>query len=83
MSKKNPTRPERWAAAAAKTNEGLTDLLAIQREYQDWQDNQPDSLDMEPVSEKLDAVCNINLKGVQSMVQEAIDADLPLGFGRD
>ncbi len=83
MAKKNPTRPERWADAVALADEGLEALLVLQSEYQDWQDNLPESFDMEPVGERLDAVVSLDLKEAMATVQEATLISLPLGFGRD
>ena len=62
------SRPQRWAAAV----ETLRDLQA---EYQEWFDNLPDALHDSPVAEKLEEVCALDL--------DALDIDLPRGFGRD
>ena len=77
------SRSKRWAAAAAKADEGLSELVDLQAEFQDWRDNLPENLESSPVAEKLDAVCDLELDDVHSTIQEAMDADLPLGFGRD
>ena len=80
---KNPTRPERWAEALAMAKQGVTDLLELQSEYQEWQDNLPESFDMEPVGERLEAVVGLELGMVESILQKCGEISLPLGFGRD
>jgi hypothetical protein len=62
------TRPQRWAEAIAT-------LQALQAEYQEWLDNLPESLQDTALAEKLQEVCELDL--------EALDLDLPRGFGRD
>ena len=63
------TRPQRWADAVAT-------LRALQEEYQAWLDNLPESLQDSVLSEKLQAVCDLDLDELERV-------DLPLGFGRD
>ena len=77
------SRTKRWAAAAAKADEGLSELIELQGEFQDWLDNLPENLGESPVGTKLEEVCEIDLEECQSVVQEAEGLDLPLGFGRD
>ena len=80
---KQPTRPERWAEALATAKQGVSDLLELQTEYQDWQDNMPESFDMETVGERLEAVVGLDLGTAESILQKAGELALPLGFGRD
>jgi hypothetical protein len=80
---KNLTRPERWALALAMAKQGVDELLELQSEYQDWQDNLPESFDMEPVGERLEAVVGLDLEGAENILKKAGEIDLPLGFGRD
>ena len=69
---KRPTdrrsRPQQWAEAVAT-------LQRLQWEYQEWLDNLPESLQDTPLAEKLQEVCELDL--------EALDIDVPRGFGRD
>jgi hypothetical protein len=62
------SRPERWRDA-------VETLRALQEEYQAWLDNLPESLQSSALAEKLEEVCTLDL--------DALDIDLPRGFGRD
>jgi len=62
------SRPQRWA-------EAVETLRELQAEYQDWLDNLPESLQASALAEKLEDVCSVDI--------DALDVELPLGFGRD
>lgn len=62
------SRPERWRGA-------VETLRVLQEEYQAWVDNLPESLQGSTLAEKLEEVCTLDL--------DALDIDLPRGFGRD
>ena len=62
------TRPARWAAA-------LAELRALQAEYEAWHENLPEALDESRTAELLEGVLDVDL--------DALDVDLPRGFGRD
>lgn len=62
------SRPARWAAA-------LAELRTLQAEYQDWRDQLPKPLAESRTAELLDEVCDVDLN--------ALDLELPRGFGRD
>lgn len=93
--KRPPSRSQRWSDAASKAVAACADLEAaleelkeIQGEFSDWKDNLPENLASSALGEKLETVCGIDLEGcdvseIQSVVEEAEGADLPLGFGRD
>ena len=49
------SRAQRWMAA-------VEELRALQEEYQGWLDNLPDSFHDTALGEKLEAVCNLDLK---------------------
>ena len=61
-------RPARWAAA-------LAELRTLQAEYQAWQANLPTALAGSRTAELIDEVCEVNI--------DALDVELPRGFGRD
>ena len=61
-------RPARWAAA-------LAELRALQAEYETWRDQMPESLADSKTAELLEGVLDVDL--------DAVDVDLPRGFGRD
>ena len=61
-------RPSRWVAA-------LAELRTLQAEYQAWRDGLPESLADSRTAELLDGVCDVDL--------DALDVELPRGFGRD
>jgi hypothetical protein len=50
-------------------------LRELQEEYQAWLDNLPESLQGSTLAERLEEVCALDL--------DALDIDLPRGFGRD
>ena len=61
-------RPARWVAA-------LAELRTLQAEYQAWRDGLPESLADSRTAELLEGVCDVDL--------DALDVELPRGFGRD
>ena len=61
-------RPARWAAA-------LAELRILQDEYETWRDGLPESL--------ADSRTAVLLEGVLDVDLDALDVDLPRGFGRD
>ncbi|MCY4026883.1 MAG: hypothetical protein OXH75_11305 [Acidobacteria bacterium] len=61
-------RPARWAAA-------LAELRTLQGEYEAWRDGLPESLADSRTAELLEGVCDVDL--------DAVDVELPRGFGRD
>ena len=61
-------RPARWAAA-------LAELRTLQEEYQTWREGMPEALEGSRTAEMLDDVLDVDL--------EALDGDLPRGYGRD
>jgi len=75
MTKREPSRPQRWAQAIERAREALDhltnakddvetsvrDLAYIQAEYQEWRDNLPANLEGGVLAEKLDAVCQLEL----------------------
>lgn len=94
---KKMSRPQLWAQAAARADgalgealEALQELVDLRSGYEEWKDNLPENLQQSPLGEKLEAVCDLDLdqlysevEQAQSIVQEACEVDLPLGFGRD
>ena len=62
------TRPQQWADAVDK-------LRTLQAEYEAWRDGLPESLAESRTAELLEGVCDVYL--------DALDVDLPRGFGRD
>ena len=62
------SRPRRWADAVAQ-------LRALQAEYETWRDQLPESLAESRTAELLEGVCDVDL--------DALDVELPRGFGRD
>ena len=61
-------RPARWVAA-------LAELRTLQAEYQAWRDQLPESLADSRTAELLEQVGDVDL--------DALDVELPRGFGRD
>ncbi len=65
---RTPPRPRRWAAA-------LAELRTLQAEYEAWRDQLPESLADARTAELVEGVCDVDL--------DALDVELPRGFGRD
>jgi hypothetical protein len=75
--------------------DALLNLRDVRDEYQEWYDNLPENLQDSSVGEKLQIIIDIDLEpdlpdledpdfdSAESAAQECLDADLPLGFGRD
>ena len=80
---KMKSRVQRWAEAAQKATEGLDELVELQGEYLMWEENLPENLKESALGEKLVAVLEYDLESALYTANEAADADLPLGFGRD
>ena len=77
------SRLDRWSAACSRANDALQELVDLRSEYQKWRDNLPENLQSSPVEEKLEAVCDLDLEGAKSIVEEAQGLELPRGFGKD
>jgi hypothetical protein len=80
---KPKSRGQRWTEAASNAAAALSDLQDIQSEFQDWLDNLPENLHGSALGEKLQTVCDIDISSALDAANEAENADLPLGFGRD
>ncbi|MCY4030091.1 MAG: hypothetical protein OXH75_27750 [Acidobacteria bacterium] len=65
---KDRPRPKRWSAAVAE-------LRALQAEYEAWRNQLPESLADSRTAELLEGVCGVDL--------DALNVQLPRGFGRD
>lgn len=90
---------EELGTAVEEVEAKLEDLRSVREdEYQGWSDNLPEGLQQSPVGEKLTALLEIDLdlsmpevpeleeldfSDIENAAQEILDADLPLGFGRD
>ena len=61
-------RPARWTAAVAE-------LRQLQAEYEAWRDGLPEGLADSKTGQLLEGVCEVDL--------DALDVELPRGFGRD
>lgn len=91
------SRAKRWAGACAKAAQALdaaaaalAELREVQEEYEGWRDNMPEGLQGSPTGEKLEAVCDLDIEGqvsaveeAKGVVEEAEATDLPLGWGKD
>lgn len=77
------SRADRWADACGTAREGLEELAGLKEEYEEWRDNLPENLRQSPVGEKLEAVCDLDLDSATTVLDEAENMELPMGFGRD
>jgi len=74
--------------AKAQAIEAMQTLEGLRSEYEEIRDNQPESLQGSPYYEKLDTIANLDFSTEEveemiSVIEEAEQAELPLGFGRD
>jgi len=76
--------------AKQELEDAFNDLQALQSEYADWLDNLPDMSRGSALEEKLSAMADLNLEidtdvfsDIEDRLDDADNADLPLGFGRD
>jgi hypothetical protein len=80
--------------AADDLASSLSELNDIRSEYEDWRDNLPENLADSALGEKLNTVVDLDIESaandpldnwqdVETILDEAEGADLPLGFGRD
>ena len=53
----------------------MAELRQLQAEYEAWRDGLPESLADSRTAELLEGVCDVDL--------DALDVELPRGFGRD
>jgi hypothetical protein len=83
VSKKHPSRGDRWTEAAQAAFEALERLEEVRQEYEDWRDNLPENLQNSALGEKLNSVADLDIQSAIDVAEEAVNADLPLGFGRD
>jgi len=80
-------------SAKSEVEEALGELNDVKGEFEEWRDNLPENLQGSALGEKLNAICDIDLDSIDlesididqfcSTAQEALDAEIPLGFGRD
>ena len=82
MSKKQPSRAERWAQAIAGCTAALDkladacsdlesavqELVDVQGEFEAWRDNLPENLANSALGEKLEAICDLDLDSVLNSV---------------
>lgn len=83
MRKKPTSRTYRWAKACEGLRNALEQLQEVNQEYTDWREGMPDNLEGSPTHEKLVALEDIDLDELERIIEEAENADLPIGFGRD
>jgi hypothetical protein len=80
---KRLSKGQRWSDAASAAIAALEELRAVQEEFEAWKDNLPENLQASVLGEKLEAICDLDIEGALSTIQDAESADIPLGFGRD
>jgi hypothetical protein len=98
----NPTtpmsRPKRWAKALdtltkinfEEIDEALAEMNDLRSEYEDWQNNLPDSLQSGALADKLQTIIDLDfddiissLDDIKSFISDLECIELPQGFGRD
>jgi hypothetical protein len=86
LAGKLPPRESRaaaWARLASEAASNVEELIEYQSEFESMRDAQPDSLQNGPLAQKCDGICDIDLQSALSILEEAANAEVPLGFGRD
>lgn len=81
--KKSNSRTARWAEAAQDALSALQVLEDLRSEYESWRDNLPENLQNSALGEKLNAVADLDIQSAIDVAEEADNADLPLGWGKD
>ena len=93
------TAMEALSAAREKVEEALENLRAVrEEEYQGWYENMNEGLQQTATGQKLEALLDIDLEPsmpdlpeveeidwseIENAAQEILDAEYPLGFGKD
>ena len=77
------SRSKAWARLAGQAAENVEALIEYQQEFQDVKDGQPENLQNGPLTQKCDVICDIDLRSALETLEEAANAEVPLGFGRD
>jgi hypothetical protein len=81
-----------WRDSVDQVNNAFETLREIQSEFSDWKDNLDGKFEGSALSEKLENITSIDLDAdaeqeslgdLESKLDEAEGAELPLGFGRD
>ena len=80
---KKMTRAERWDYEIVRAQQAIEELVAIQSEFEDWYDSMPENLQGSPTGEMLEEIVNIDLDSAETSINEAAEAQIPKGFGRD
>lgn len=80
---------ERMQNAATDVQSALEDLGSIKEEFQEWLDNLDGKFAGSALVEKLETITQLDLErepdfsDLESAIDEAENAELPMGFGRD
>jgi|TARA_R110002110_G_scaffold13980_2_gene66236 hypothetical protein len=80
---KKMTRAERWDYEIVRAQQAIEELVAMQSEFEDWYDSMPENLQGSPTGEMLEEIVNIDLDSAETSINEAAEAQIPKGFGRD
>ena len=80
---KKMTRAERWDYEIVRAQHAIEELVAMQSEFEDWYDSMPENLQGSPTGEMLEEIVNIDLDSAEDSINEAAEAQIPKGFGRD
>lgn len=93
MAKKE-SRQARWDKAIALARDGLntlqdamSDLENLRTEFEEWKDSLDGKFEGSAMVEKLEAIVDLGFDSacdeIESLIDDASEAELPLGFGRD
>jgi hypothetical protein len=86
LAGKLPPRESRstaWTRLTGEAAAAVEQLIEYQSEFEDAMEAQPDSLRDGPFAQKCEEIRGIDLQGALETLQEAENAEIPLGFGRD
>jgi hypothetical protein len=80
-----------WEENIVPVNDAIQELKDLQEEYQSWYDSLPEGLQQGATGEKLEIIVGIEVEEIEepdfdtleNAAQECLDADTPIGFGRD
>jgi hypothetical protein len=77
------SRAARWTRLADEAHSSVEELISMQEEFAEAKEGQPENLQDAPFAQKCDVICDIDLQSALSPLEEAANAEVPLGFGRD
>jgi hypothetical protein len=77
------SRAAAWSRLTSEATDAINQLIEYQSEFEEAEGAQPEGLQDGPFAQKCEAIREIDLASALETLQEAENAEIPLGFGRD